>query len=223
MSDAPTPPEAAYHLLLDPAEVPVTASALRLLISDEAHQPEIRRLAREVLAELEAEPDEFGRPVGGAHAGAAEDHAHRRASPARRPAAGPERRAPGPALDPRQAPRRARDPGDPALASAPAHRRLLELWRWPTSSSTCPPPSASGVRARSAAVAGEYQRGRPSYPRAAIDWVLGEQPLTVLDLGAGTGKLSAAVLAAGHDGDRRRAAGGDARGPAADAATGTDA
>ena len=40
--------------------MPVTASALRLLISDEAHQPEIRKLAREVLAELEADPDEFG-------------------------------------------------------------------------------------------------------------------------------------------------------------------
>ena len=55
-------------------------------------------------------------------------------------------------------------------------------------------------RARSfGAVAKEYERGRPSYPRAAIDWVLGERPLTVLDLGAGTGKLSAAVLAGGHD------------------------
>lgn len=55
-------------------------------------------------------------------------------------------------------------------------------------------------RARSfAGVANEYERGRPSYPRAAIDWVLGEEPLRVLDLGAGTGKLSVAVLAAGHD------------------------
>jgi hypothetical protein len=60
MNDAPTPPEAAYHLLLDPGEVPVTASALRLLISDEAHQREIRGLARDVIAELEGEPDEFG-------------------------------------------------------------------------------------------------------------------------------------------------------------------
>jgi len=60
MPDEPTPPETAYHLLLDPPEVPVTASALRLLISDEAHQQEIRRYAREVLAELEREPDEFG-------------------------------------------------------------------------------------------------------------------------------------------------------------------
>ena len=52
---------AAYHLFLDPDEVPVVASALRLLISDEAHQPQIRRLAREVLAELESEPDANGR------------------------------------------------------------------------------------------------------------------------------------------------------------------
>jgi hypothetical protein len=53
-------PDPAYHLFLDPAEVPVAASALRLLISDEAHEPEIRRLAREVLASLEAEADERG-------------------------------------------------------------------------------------------------------------------------------------------------------------------
>jgi hypothetical protein len=53
--------EPAYHLFLDSDEVPVVASALRLLISDEAHQPQIRRLAREVLAELESEPDANGR------------------------------------------------------------------------------------------------------------------------------------------------------------------
>jgi hypothetical protein len=41
-------------------EVPVAASALRLLISDEAHEPEIRQLAREVIAGLGAEPDEHG-------------------------------------------------------------------------------------------------------------------------------------------------------------------
>jgi SAM-dependent methyltransferase len=47
-------------------------------------------------------------------------------------------------------------------------------------------------------VADEYQRGRPGYPREALDWLLGERPLEVLDLGAGTGKLTAAVLDAGH-------------------------
>ena len=61
------------------------------------------------------------------------------------------------------------------------------------------PATERELRARSfGSVVAEYQRGRPSYPRAAIEWVLGEQPLTVLDLGAGTGKLSAAVFAGGH-------------------------
>jgi len=50
-----------------------------------------------------------------------------------------------------------------------------------------------------AGVAQEYDRGRPGYPREAIDWILGSRPLEVLDLGAGTGKLADAVLAAGHD------------------------
>ena len=49
--------EPAYHLLLEAAEIPLTARALRLLISDEAHQPQIRRLGREVLAELEQKPE----------------------------------------------------------------------------------------------------------------------------------------------------------------------
>lgn len=62
MANTPDTPEdpAAYHLLLESEEVPVAASALRLLISDEAHQPKIRQLAREVLAALEGKPDEFG-------------------------------------------------------------------------------------------------------------------------------------------------------------------
>jgi len=47
-------------------------------------------------------------------------------------------------------------------------------------------------------VADIYQRGRPGYPPAAIAWTLGPEPLDVLDLGAGTGKLTAALLAAGH-------------------------
>jgi hypothetical protein len=53
-------PEPAYHLFLDPDEVPVTAGALRLLISDEAHEPQIRRLAREVLASLQRTPGQRG-------------------------------------------------------------------------------------------------------------------------------------------------------------------
>jgi DUF1365 family protein len=53
-------PEPPYHLLLDLDEVPVAASALRLLISDEAHEPQIRGLAREVLTALEQSADSRG-------------------------------------------------------------------------------------------------------------------------------------------------------------------
>ncbi|HEX3517411.1 MAG TPA: hypothetical protein VHT29_00085 [Solirubrobacteraceae bacterium] len=53
-------PEPNYHLFLDTAEVPVAAAALGLLISDEAHEQEIRRLAREVIAGLEGVPDAQG-------------------------------------------------------------------------------------------------------------------------------------------------------------------
>ena len=55
------------------------------------------------------------------------------------------------------------------------------------------------ARARSfGAVAATYDRGRPGWPAEAIEWVLGAEPLDVLDLGAGTGKLTEALLAAGH-------------------------
>ena len=55
MSDAGQAEDPAYHLFLEPQEVPVAASALRLLISDEAHEPTIRSLARAVLAHLEGD------------------------------------------------------------------------------------------------------------------------------------------------------------------------
>src|ERR1700704_2465192 len=54
MNDLTSESEPAFHLFLDADELPVAASALRLLISDEAHQPDIRRLAREVLAAVDA-------------------------------------------------------------------------------------------------------------------------------------------------------------------------
>jgi hypothetical protein len=60
MSDPAAAPEPAYHLILDAEEIPQAAHALRLLLSDEAHEPEIRSLAREVLVELERAPDERG-------------------------------------------------------------------------------------------------------------------------------------------------------------------
>ena len=56
MNEIASQSEPAYHLFLDPDEVPVTASALDLFISDEAHEPGIRRLAREVLAGLHVMP-----------------------------------------------------------------------------------------------------------------------------------------------------------------------
>jgi SAM-dependent methyltransferase len=44
-----------------------------------------------------------------------------------------------------------------------------------------------------------YERGRPSYPGAALDWLLPEGRPRVLDLGAGTGKLTRQVAARGLD------------------------
>jgi hypothetical protein len=62
MNDRPSEsqPEPVYHLQLEAGEVLVCAQSLRLLIADEAHQPTIRGLAREVLVSLEAAPDERG-------------------------------------------------------------------------------------------------------------------------------------------------------------------
>jgi SAM-dependent methyltransferase len=50
------------------------------------------------------------------------------------------------------------------------------------------------VRARSFGAAAEaYERARPTYPAAAVDWLVPEGARTVLDLGAGTGKLTRAL------------------------------
>jgi SAM-dependent methyltransferase len=54
-------------------------------------------------------------------------------------------------------------------------------------------------RARSfGGVADDYDRARPSYPPQAIRWLLGASPVDVVDLGAGTGKLTAMLLGDGH-------------------------
>jgi SAM-dependent methyltransferase len=47
--------------------------------------------------------------------------------------------------------------------------------------------------------AGEYERARPGYPDAAVDWVLPVGARTVLDLGAGTGKFTRSLVARGLD------------------------
>ncbi|WP_066903824.1 class I SAM-dependent methyltransferase [Mycolicibacterium houstonense] len=47
--------------------------------------------------------------------------------------------------------------------------------------------------------AAAYERGRPSYPPEAIDWLLPENAHRVLDLGAGTGKLTTRLVERGLD------------------------
>ena len=54
-------------------------------------------------------------------------------------------------------------------------------------------------RARSfGVVADAYERARPEYPREAVEWLVGEARV-VVDLGAGTGKLTRGVVALGRD------------------------
>ena len=47
-------------------------------------------------------------------------------------------------------------------------------------------------------VAGPYQRSRPGYPDDAVRWLAGDEPKDVVDLGAGTGKLTRSLVALGH-------------------------
>lgn len=47
--------------------------------------------------------------------------------------------------------------------------------------------------------ADRYVRGRPPYPEQAVDWLLPAGARRVLDLGAGTGKLTAALVDRGLD------------------------
>ncbi|WP_299560863.1 class I SAM-dependent methyltransferase [uncultured Mycolicibacterium sp.] len=49
------------------------------------------------------------------------------------------------------------------------------------------------------AQAAAYERGRPSYPPEAIDWLLPPDAVKVLDLGAGTGKLTTRLVERGLD------------------------
>ena len=50
-----------------------------------------------------------------------------------------------------------------------------------------------------AAVSTAYDRARPSYPPEAAAWLVGPKRSAVLELGAGTGKLTELLVAAGHD------------------------
>jgi SAM-dependent methyltransferase len=49
-----------------------------------------------------------------------------------------------------------------------------------------------------AGVADVYERARPGYPEDAVRWLAGEEPFDVVDLGAGTGKLTRSLAALGH-------------------------
>jgi ubiquinone/menaquinone biosynthesis C-methylase UbiE len=48
-------------------------------------------------------------------------------------------------------------------------------------------------------VAEAYDRGRPGFPADAARWLVGRDAATVLELGAGTGKLTRALVDLGHD------------------------
>ncbi|MDX6325985.1 MAG: hypothetical protein QOK15_2339 [Nocardioidaceae bacterium] len=50
-----------------------------------------------------------------------------------------------------------------------------------------------------ASVADAYDRARPSYPREAVEWLTGRVAATVVELGAGTGKLTDRLVEIGHD------------------------
>jgi SAM-dependent methyltransferase len=59
-------------------------------------------------------------------------------------------------------------------------------------------PRARGPFTAFAEVAGAYERGRPGYPEEAVRWLVGDDPQDVVDLGAGTGKLTRTLVALGH-------------------------
>lgn len=43
-----------------------------------------------------------------------------------------------------------------------------------------------------------YEQTRPAYTADTVRWILGDRPLSVLDLGAGTGQLTRQLIACGH-------------------------
>jgi ubiquinone/menaquinone biosynthesis C-methylase UbiE len=63
------------------------------------------------------------------------------------------------------------------------------------------PPSRAGAPSPAlsfAAVADAYDRARPTYPAEAAEWLVAGDPQDVLELGAGTGKLTEQLVARGH-------------------------
>jgi SAM-dependent methyltransferase len=61
-------------------------------------------------------------------------------------------------------------------------------------------PAAWSVRRTAFGTAADaYATGRPSYPRDAVEWALAPEARTVLDLAAGTGRLTSRLLELGLD------------------------
>ncbi len=60
------------------------------------------------------------------------------------------------------------------------------------------PPTREARALSFGAAADIYDRSRPSYPAEAVRDVVGAGPADVLDLGAGTGKLTRVLVAEGH-------------------------
>ena len=58
--------------------------------------------------------------------------------------------------------------------------------------------SSRGPATSFALVADAYERGRPGYPDDAVRWLVGADECDVVDLGAGTGKLTRSLVALGH-------------------------
>jgi SAM-dependent methyltransferase len=59
-------------------------------------------------------------------------------------------------------------------------------------------PNERGPYTAFANVADAYERGRPEYPAEAVRWLAGDEPRDVVDLGAGTGKLTRALVSLDH-------------------------
>jgi ubiquinone/menaquinone biosynthesis C-methylase UbiE len=58
--------------------------------------------------------------------------------------------------------------------------------------------AARGPATAFASIADAYERARPGYPEEAVRWLAGDEPRDVVDLGAGTGKLTRTLVALGH-------------------------
>jgi SAM-dependent methyltransferase len=59
-------------------------------------------------------------------------------------------------------------------------------------------PKVRGPYTVFADVAVAYERGRPGYSHESVRWLVGDEARDVVDLGAGTGKLTRTLVALGH-------------------------